>query len=143
MTLDRMCLNCKRKLAKNPNKIEENEVIQLFNCGRCKVVSYCSKRCQKENHALHKIFCKAWVESECNTPMRDFYINFDQRYFNPPPSNVDDFEKMLCDDLFQKRLSRLCGEQMYNLAVFGENWEASSFFVTQALEIIKSIFVFL
>lgn len=30
----------------------------LMACGRCKVATYCSKECQKENYPLHKKFCK-------------------------------------------------------------------------------------
>ena len=78
LTNRNLCLNCKRNLTKNPDKIEENEVIQLFNCGRCKVVSYCSKNCQKENHALHKNFCKAFprVHSAQGRPLAGLHGRF-------------------------------------------------------------------
>ena len=31
---------------------------ELFRCGGCKVVLYCAKKCQKEDWAEHKDFCK-------------------------------------------------------------------------------------
>ena len=136
LTNDKLCLNCNRKVAKNPDKIEENEVIKLFNCGRCKVISYCSKRCQKENHALHKKFCKAWVETESDfiTALNDFH----QRYYVPPPSSDDELKKMLDDEIYQKKVYDMYGRHNYVLAVLNENVNYSDVFIQDGLTIIKS-----
>ena len=137
LTNNKLCLNCNRKVAKNPDKIEENEVIKLFNCGRCKVISYCSKRCQKENHALHKKFCKAWVKTE-----RDFHKalkDFCQRFYNPPPSNLEDSNKMMDNEQFQKEINKLFGDHNYELAVLGENVKVAITFMQSGLKIIDSV----
>ena len=102
MTIDKMCLNCNLKFANNPDNIKENEVIQLFNCGRCKVISYCSKRCQKENHALHKNLCKAWIETESD-PKEATSEFFHLIYgLNPPPRTSADLYEAIKYEQFQE-----------------------------------------
>ena len=43
------CVTCGAITGKNTEK--------LLKCGRCKVVSYCSKECQREDWKDHKAFC--------------------------------------------------------------------------------------
>ncbi|KAK9820089.1 hypothetical protein WJX72_006020 [[Myrmecia] bisecta] len=45
------CANCEATAA-------EKQLPTLLKCGRCKIVYYCSKECQKTNWKIHKIYCK-------------------------------------------------------------------------------------
>lgn len=51
------CINCC-----NVYKTEEQKLMRCSNC-RCKLFSYCSKRCQKEDWKTHKVFCNSIKEA--------------------------------------------------------------------------------
>ncbi|KAF7317273.1 hypothetical protein HMN09_00462600 [Mycena chlorophos] len=40
-------------------KVEGEDGVKLLKCGKCGIVKYCSKNCQKANWALHKSGCRA------------------------------------------------------------------------------------
>lgn len=44
---------------------------QLQVCGRCKVVYYCSRACQKADYARHKSFCHSTVACDGNAIVKD------------------------------------------------------------------------
>jgi len=47
------CVQCRLK-----EKKDENEIISLQYCSRCKVASYCSRACQKKHYKFHKQYCQ-------------------------------------------------------------------------------------
>ncbi|KAJ4491700.1 hypothetical protein C8R41DRAFT_981415 [Lentinula lateritia] len=45
------------ELCKKSNTSEESPAVRLRRCGKCKLVWYCSKKCQQEHWPLHKSDC--------------------------------------------------------------------------------------
>jgi hypothetical protein len=37
-------------------------------CGHCKIASYCSKKCLKDDQYRHKTECEIWGPKKCNNP---------------------------------------------------------------------------
>ena len=48
-------------------KIFETPTVKFMTCGRCAVVKYCSKECQRKDWATHKKVCKAPVPAPAPT----------------------------------------------------------------------------
>ena len=47
---------------------EAKENAKLMKCARCKLVSYCSKECQRKDWKSHKTFCKAVTSAQMLKP---------------------------------------------------------------------------
>ena len=48
------------------------ELVQAFQCSRCKVERYCSKSCQTNHWTKHKIQCKVWAAAiQCQEQGKD------------------------------------------------------------------------
>jgi tetratricopeptide (TPR) repeat protein len=54
---------------------EKKPVSELFECGKCKLLAYCSKRCQKEHwHSEHKKQCKELRKARKKKLHEDYHL---------------------------------------------------------------------